>query len=632
MKKLLDAFALLENEKQEEAYEAFTKILDDKKIGVDARYSRAMLDISKLKKFTENTIEDLLYLIDKITKYKDVSYSFLTFVYDDIQNIQNVIKYAKLALEHSTPFPAEINFALARALVRFSTTAYLNDALKAINESLKYESADEYMDFIICKVDILISLNQFNEAEESIDRLIREYSYGAVTYYLKARLALAKYFSTKDINLLDDVVRNAMVCLEYDDDQYMVKIMLIEAYTILKEFDKALKIIDSMKTVENEEDIILEKIKVYDAAKEYETALSIVREYLKTNESWKLKYMEGALSVDSDDANAPYCIKCFKEAYNMSNKSDIIYDIIKLNRRINNEQDTFDFIKTILDKEVDLGFLYFNLADLAIRLSRSYEEIIEYYTLSYKNGYLEEQEYYNAICNYTKDPNQYSKEIKKLEKLNHKIKDAWSLRKTAIRYIYKEDGYRQNLNKAYELLLKCKNNLEDSCTNAILGRALELKKKMNLAFRYYESGYNIIKLEEYPECTCAYGYYAHAYFNGIGCKKDIDIAKSIILEAIKKEPRYTCSHIVYYYAYFFLKGNEEFDGEFAQKLLENNYPFYRHDISRIVLLSQVIKKRNTKSQKLNELLTEISVYSKEDIKYFNENINKDISLPFWRNI
>lgn len=632
MKKLLDAFSLLENEKLEEAYEAFTNILDERKIGVDARYSRAMLDISKLKKYTENTIEDLLYLIDKKTKYKDVSYSFLTFVYDDMQNVQNIIKYAKLALKHNSPFSAEINFALARALVRYSTTSHLNEALNAINESLKYESSEEYMDFLICKVDILISLNRFEEAEESIDKLIREYSYGAVTYYLKARLALAKYFDTKDINLLDDAVRNAIVCLEYDSDQYMVKIMLIEAYTIQKEFNKALEVIDSMKTSDNEEDIILEKIKVYDAAREYENALKLVKEYLQKNDSWKLKYMEGALSVDSDESNASYCIKCFKEAYEMSNKSDIIYDIIKLNRRINNEQDTFDFIKSIIKKQVDLGFLYFNLADIAIRLSHSYDEIINYYTLSYEDGFLDDQEYYNAICNYTKDPNQYNKEIKKLEKINLKTKDAWSFRKTAIRYIYKEDGYKQNLNKAYELLLKCKNTLNDSCTNAILGRTLELKKKTDMAFRYYESGYNIIKLEEYPECTCAYGYYAHAYFNGIGCKKNENLAEEIILEAIEKEPRYTCSHIAYYYAYFFLKGNPKFDGETAQRLLENNYPFYRHDISRIVLLSQIVKRRNSKSHKLKELLSEISFYSKEDIKYFNEHINSDISLPFWRNV
>ena len=65
---LIEAYKLVEEEKLEEAYDAFTSLLDDKKQGIDARYSRSMIDISRLKTHLEDTIDDLKYFIDKKTK------------------------------------------------------------------------------------------------------------------------------------------------------------------------------------------------------------------------------------------------------------------------------------------------------------------------------------------------------------------------------------------------------------------------------------------------------------------------------------------------------------------------------------------------------------------------------------
>ena len=67
-------------------------------------------------------------------------------------------------------------------------------------------------------------------------------------------------------------------------------------------------------------------------------------------------------------------------------------------------------------------------------------------------------------------------------------------------------------------------------------------------------------------------------------------------------------------------------------MLEENYPFYRYEISRIVLLSQVINKLKIKSKKLDELLLDMDEYDKNEIKYYNENIYQKASLPYWKNI
>lgn len=630
MEKLQEAFKNVEDNNIETAYDTFTKLINDKTCGIDARYARAMIDISKLKAHTEDTINDLLYLSNTKNKYKDIAYSFLTFLYDDLGNSENVIKYGTIALKKETPFVAEINFALARNYLRYKNMSSYKLALIAIEKSLAYENSEEYIDFLACEAEILILMNEFDKVDEKIDRIIKDYSHGALTYFLKARLAFAKYQTLKDETFLEDVIRYGKVCLEYEDN-YMAKIMLIESYTKLKDVDSAITIIESLKTDFNKEEVLLEKIKVYDEVKEYDKALELITNGLKENYSWRLLYMKGAILYDKDAKNGKQSIENFKKAYKESLETDILVDIIKLNRRLDDDKDTFLFLEEIVNNSKDKGYIYFNMADIAIKESMDYEKIIEYYKLSYENGFLTKTEFNNAICNYTKEPNSLNKEIKRLEKENLKTKDPFSFRKTAIRYIYKEDGYKQNLNKAYKLLLKCKNDFDDSCTNSLIARSLELNGKLNLALNYYERGYNIIK-NEYVDCPCSYGYYAHALFNGIGQDKDIEKAKEVILESLIVEPTFTCSHIVYYYAYFYLDGDNRFKEDIAIKLLESNYPYYRYDISRIVILSQVIKKANRTSEKLDELLKTLDKFPKEDLKYYNENINKEKSLPFWRNV
>lgn len=136
MNDIIKAFQLVEEEKYKEAYEAFSNLIGDKALENDARYSRAMIDISRLKEHFENTINDLKELINKKTKYAKISYSFLTLVYDELDMIDEVIKYGKLAIINDTPFANEIYFALSRAYARRGNDEDLEEALKMINECL----------------------------------------------------------------------------------------------------------------------------------------------------------------------------------------------------------------------------------------------------------------------------------------------------------------------------------------------------------------------------------------------------------------------------------------------------------------------------------------------------------------
>lgn len=564
MNDIIKAFQLVEEEKYKEAYEAFSNLIGDKALENDARYSRAMIDISRLKEHFENTINDLKELINKKTKYAKISYSFLTLVYDELDMIDEVIKYGKLAIINDTPFANEIYFALSRAYARRGNDEDLEEALKMINECLKDKELEEELDYLICKCDILISLEKFDEASQEIDHLVSSFGHSGVVYYLKARLAMKKYYKTDHIALVDEAIYNAEICLQYEEHDYSVKTLLIEGYTIKKDYTKALEIIDTMKTEDNEEDMIMEKVKVYDDAKEYQKALDLIIPYLHNHQSWKLKYMEGALLLDMDSNKIEMTLNCFREAYEL--------------------------------------------------------------------GYIDELEYYDSICNYT-NSKKMNKIIKKNEKNALQGDSVWSKRKVAIRYIYQENGYHQNLKKGKKIIEQCLNEYgDDSCTLSLYARCLELSNNNQKAFHYYQKAYEKIKKVIEPDCDCAYGYYAYAKISGIGTDVEIDEAKNIILSVINKSGKYTCSHIVYFYAYFYLLNDERFSGEFAKEMLEENYPFYRYEISRIVLLSQVINKLKIKSNKLDELLLDMDEYDKNEIKYYNENIYQKASLPYWKNI
>ena len=631
MNDIIKAFQLVEEEKYKEAYEAFSNLINDKALENDARYSRAMIDISRLKEHFENTINDLKELINKKTKYAKISYSFLTLVYDELDMIDEVIKYGKLAIINDTPFANEIYFALSRAYARRGNDEDLEEALKMINECLKDKELEEELDYLICKCDILISLEKFDEASQEIDHLVSSFGHSGVVYYLKARLAMKKYYKTDHIALVDEAIYNAEICLQYEEHDYSVKTLLIEGYTIKKDYTKALEIIDTMKTEDNEEDMIMEKVKVYDDAKEYQKALDLIIPYLHNHQSWKLKYMEGALLLDMDSNKIEMTLNRFREAYELFPNNGIMLDILKVNRMLKREEDNYQFLQTIIQTRAE-GIIYFNLAETALRINKPYDEIIKYYYQAYELGYIDELEYYDSICNYT-NSKKMNKIIKKNEKNALQGDSVWSKRKVAIRYIYQENGYHQNLKKGKKIIEQCLNEYgDDSCTLSLYARCLELSNNNQKAFHYYQKAYEKIKKVIEPDCDCAYGYYAYAKISGIGTDVEIDEAKNIILSVINKSGKYTCSHIVYFYAYFYLLNDERFSGEFAKEMLEENYPFYRYEISRIVLLSQVINKLKIKSNKLDELLLDMDEYDKNEIKYYNENIYQKASLPYWKNI
>ena len=80
MDKFIEALQLAQNQEVDKAYDMLSTLLEEQPLHFDARYARAMIDISQIKKHSITTIDDLKLLIAKKTKYVKPAFTFLALV------------------------------------------------------------------------------------------------------------------------------------------------------------------------------------------------------------------------------------------------------------------------------------------------------------------------------------------------------------------------------------------------------------------------------------------------------------------------------------------------------------------------------------------------------------------------
>lgn len=631
----------ISNKNPKVAYQMLSELVEKMKVNpkqtmlADIIYTRATLDISQIREHHQQSIDDFTYLIAQKTKYVQESHGFLALLYDSISEIDQVILHGTQALKKNCTFENDVKFALARAYARKEDEESFQKSLYYIQDCIDHlNEFDDEMQLRICKIDVLISLERLDEAEKEINQFRVDFSQTGMTYYLRARLAMQAYKKdTSKTYYLDDVISNASIYLQYEENDDLTKLMMVEAYTLKKSYSQAFELLDGMENSENQEYILLEKTKVYEALEEYNEGILIMNQYLSMHESWKIYYIKGVFhKLRGEQGDLIQAKESFLKAYTISEISSILTDIIEVNHELGLDEDTYQLLCSIVEKAVD-GGLYYILADIAFKLGKSYDEILGYYQKAFEYGYLNELEYLDIISDYSLLDKHQRKKIKKYSKVKIASLPRWAKRKMAVRFMYGENGIKQNLKKAQQLLeMEAQDNMS-SCVLALLGRNLELMKNEKEAFVFYQKAYQQIVDEDHPNCDCAYGYLAHAYLEGKGVQQDIEVAKQIILSAVEKVGTGCCSHTAYYYAYFYLSGDERFTTEMAMALLESNYPFYRYDVSRAVLLKQVSTKSGYKSQKLEEIESEIIVaLPKQELRYYLTQKNQTSSLPYWKNV
>lgn len=299
----INALQYVDQGDNKSAYDKLTELINDnlelenKTLYYDALYARASLDIANLNLHIDDSIEDLKILIANRTRYVKESYSLATLVYDHLEMPDEVIEYGTKALELDAPFTSEIAYALAKAYASRGTKSSYLEALKYIDTCI--DNADEELnnvvDFLICKTDILISLNLTDQALSLIDEMMAKHGASETLYYLKSRAYYCKYDEDPVANkeYLDMAIDNLKICLQYDEKDLLAIALLVELYTIKKDKDRAFELIDKLDDGNHTEYIVLEKAKFYDEVGEYEEGRDLVLSFDKYQDNWKLVYTLG---------------------------------------------------------------------------------------------------------------------------------------------------------------------------------------------------------------------------------------------------------------------------------------------------------------------------------------------------
>ena len=643
---------LLQEKKFQEAYEEFSKAYNDSNNDYPSLYFRATTDFFYLKDNIDQTIKDFELLISlkgKNSTYHNECIEFLVILYDAKNEFDKIIKCGEEALkviadgkgQKVFDLQQQICYILARAYYHQDNDEAYERGVELIDDCINETEDDLDVDYYLLKVELLIRLASFDEANNELQKIQAKYGSSALFYNVQTDYYYEKA-RTANENEVIDIASHALISLEnwerYDDEssKYSINVKKARILTLMKKYDEALLVLDKIINSDNEADIIEEKIYVYDLIGDYQEPIKLCEEYLKRKDDAMISYSLAFMLFQNAREKEEYerCKKLFKKAYDDLKLPYLLFDLYKVNCELELYEENYLLLKQASKDFPNNGKIYYYLAITCNRINKPYDEQLEYYQNAHKFGFINELEMLDEITIIVEKPNKYYRIVKKHKKDPLEELDPWSIRRMGIRYLYGEDCFKINYNFAYKYLSEASKQLPDSsCLKTTMGRYYE-KSKNNTEkiFTTYSEAYKEYTLDEDASCNCAAGYLAHAYLNGIGTKIDIDKAKELIIEAYKKRGIYSSNIVIYLYTYFALQNMEGFDKTEALKCLETTYPFYRYELTRYMYLVKIKKALHMDYSCDEQMIKKCLKYSSKEVKkYYKENKNKDICYPCFNN-
>ena len=643
-----NGIALIKDQKFNEAYTYYNDLYEKSKDD-EALYLRALIDFSYLKEHLEETTKAFKSLADGNSKFKLPCLHLCTLIYNMQGDVNSSIHYGEEALSDANAkiiapeFKQEILQAMASNYFTLGGKQELEKALNYINQAIELDDGSNKSLYII-KIDILISLESFDDAEDMLYKFQTKFGASGAFYLVKERLAFAKGSKIKEKDGLTDEAKQLFydaldlldICSKYDENTNIINNNKSEIYTALGEFDKAIAAIDAIATKDNEIGILIEKLKIAEACDKHQQALDFCYDYLKnhnTADDWMVEYSL-ALTIFKDATTKEELLeakKYYVKAYNTSKELYILYELYFVNNSLGCFQENFDLVKEAYDNQEDTdGRLAYYYATMAQILECPYDFINKLLNEAVQKGYLEVNEFLDEVTSICENPKEYYKPIKYLTKA--KLEDPWSLRKMGIRYLYGEDGIKVNYKKAEECFMLANEKAKRTCIKTITGRFYEVAKKdYDKAFAYYKEAYEMYQKDPFPSCYCPVAYMSYALYFGIGTEKDEEKALEMLSDIINKYGKLNSNIAIYYYTYFALKEIPNFSLEKAFECLKSIYPFYRYEITRFVYLDRVCKKLNIpiNKEEYDDIIAKTLIYgTKGSKKYYKETLNDPIPLPF----
>ena len=637
IKEIPEIKPLLENGEYEEAYQYLTNMLEQKPNDVNILYTRGIIDSVHIKKYISQTIIDFEYVVKKVKKLEPILYPFLTILCDINDDLDKVIIYGEKCKfdDDENPMKIDVYWALSRAYYSKSSFEGYLKAKEYIDLCIEL-SEEDIEDFYYYKCEILLALKQINDLEELLNtcyiKFGGEYNY----YFLNANLYFLKAKKDPQDIYFDEAINNADTAASYNpDEEYRIITFKVDVYCLQKKYDIALTLVEKLIKWFPEDDVLIEKLKIYEEMNDLESVKKISRDFLLHNDSWKIKYSLGyALGTNPlTEEELKEAKVLLEESYYTSDKLFIISDLFRVNKQLRLDEDNLKIITQLLEIYPDNGGLFAMLGETIQRLNYPYDQIIYNYEQAYKLGWISEFEYLDDLLPLLENPSKLNKKFKKYQTIDKRLLSGWMKRRIGIKYLYGENNYPKDMQKAYEYLLDSLNEFPNvSCYHSTMGRFYEFNKNKEKAFEHYDRGYFIYFNEIKPFCNCSAGYIAHAYLNGIGVEKNKERAKLIILDSIKEAENYSCSTVIYLYCYFYLIGEKEFDGSLAKKYLELSYPFDRNEITRLIYLKQINDSLNIDNKQVLKEIKKIKKnLNKESKKYLSESLKEKVSYLFFGN-
>lgn len=631
---------LLNEENYDEAYSYFDQEATIKPKNIDARYFRAFIDFIYKREHLDQDYLDFKYVLNKNSKYFDQACSLLIYVADLLGHNEDIIKYAPGVIEGGFDNVSEIKNIYVKALLKTKKQQNIIQALKLL-DSIIDEDDDVTINNYFMKVRILLDFSEFDEAEATVEKAFSRFNPSVELYYLRGLTSLALYKNKKEEEYLDEAINAYQIALEYDNKHNMSRIKLSEAYMLKNMVDDALETLDGFRVYYDENitpedkvnldaDIILEKVKILEVVKDWDKAIAICEEFLKKYENWKVNYCLGYIlnTMAQSKEDLEQAVKYLNKAYNQNPDELTIAEIVLVNGSLGRFEENDELLKRGLEDEPDNGFLYYLLGDNASRYLQDYDTIYSYFEKAHQLGYMQDSDFYSSVLFLVEEPLNYFKKHRKAF-LNTIPNSIWDMRRLGIRYLFGDYGLKKDIKKAGFYLTKAYQiDNSEPCVLTIYGRYHEFCQNYDEAFRIYQEAYKNFSKSIHITCNCAIGYLAHAYIKGIGTTVDLEKAKSLILEGIKRDGKYSTSPVIYLYSYFSLLEEEGFDLNKALEYLSSNYCFDRYDIVRYLYINKIMAKLG-KEPKYTEADIKLCLknQSKDYAKYYKDNKDLDVIYP-----
>lgn len=618
------------------AYDELSELIEKNDNDYMALCYRGIIDFLYLKAHQLQTIKDFQKLVDHKTEFAKQVIPYLGLLYSMTSQNEQAIKYCEAALKEETAFQLDLYFALARAYYNMQDINSLYLANKYINKCLEMEP-EEVQDFHVCKIDILISLGEFDEAKKLIDDVYTNFGASFIVYYLKGYL-YSEMAKANDNNseMIMESLNNLTIALQYEENNLPTIMLKIENYVYLGKTDEALKILETVKSEFAEDEYLVEVVKIYEDSNQDEYIIKLCRDYLVDHDSWRIQYslaffLSKKANLENEIAEV---LQLYEKAYQSNPALFIFNEIYRINFIMKNDQANLDYINQALETYTDDGRLYYLKGETMQRLNYLYDDCIIPFSKSYELGYLDELRYLTIILPLVPKPRVLYKHLQKYRKMDYQTINVWMRRKMAIRYLYGEEGYPQNFSIAKTLLESClKEEPEESCLLSTYGRYLELAEQNGkAAFETYQKAFQEYEKEFMPTCNCPLGYIAHCYLQGIGVETNEVKAQEIILQAVTSHDWLSSSTVLYLYSYFAMKNIPGFDLKQAQKYLLGSNSFYRYEITRAMMLKIIDEKLGEDSTLSKQMIKDALIYGdKINKKYYNKNKKLDIIYPAFNN-